>query len=66
MLKSASSRTTLEAPNYIKDSAWNGVVLYWVLQNLGHLAGSLAHDKFVIKASSKELRLWGLYWHKSQ
>ena len=67
ILKSASSRTTLEAPNYVKDLAWDEVVLYRVLQHLGHLAESLAHDKLVIEASSKdELRLWGLYWHKSQ
>ena len=67
ILKSASSRTTPEAPNYVKDWAWYGVVLYRVLQHLGHLAESLAHDKLVIEASSKDkLRLWGLYWHKSQ
>ena len=67
ILKSASSKTTLEAPNYVKDLAWDEVVLYRVLQHLGHLAESLAHDKLVIEASSKdELRLWVLYWHKSQ
>jgi preprotein translocase subunit SecG len=32
-----------------------------------HLYILWCHDKLVIEASSKEeLRLWGLYWHKSQ